>query len=78
MVRNFKETEALYMDDAVARSNYERIAKHLIVEFDEPDLKEEEDKMDMLWKWRTPFVDLTLYLFEQHALKLHFKIERTA
>ena len=72
--RKFTKIESWYIGDSVAKSNFARISEHLIEEFGLPDQKDEHDKREIMWRWVTEHVVLSLYLFEQHSLKLNFTI----
>jgi hypothetical protein len=54
------------------------ISTHLEKVFGNPIEKEDniETKNERFWAWQIGEVRISIYLFEQHAFKLHFKIEK--
>jgi hypothetical protein len=55
---------------------FELISKHLLNQIGEPTEKQGtiEQEREKCWVWQTSEVKITLYLFEQHAFKLHLTI----
>lgn len=74
----FKSIEFQTSGDKQSFLSFEQISKHLLNLFGKPTVKDDdmENKRERLWSWNTNGVKITLYLFEQHAFKLHFKIEQ--
>jgi hypothetical protein len=74
----FTFIESTTNSDKQSFDNFEIISNHLLSLFGDPTQKEDsiETKKERTWSWLTKDVKINLYLFEQHAFKLHLKIEQ--
>ena len=78
LYKKFKSIEHSSIGDKLAFENFDRISKHLLIKIGEPTKQDDtiETEQEKCWVWQTSEVKITLFLFEQHAFKLHFTIEQ--
>ncbi|MFZ4798648.1 MAG: hypothetical protein ACOYMA_14210 [Bacteroidia bacterium] len=73
----FTSIESWYFGDKDSFENFNRIKNHLLIKIGEPIEKFGSIKTDReeCWIWKINLTKITLFLFEQHVFKMHFKIE---
>jgi hypothetical protein len=75
--RKFNKIEYWAVGDDAAIRSFDKISKHLVQQFGEPDSKREPDAIpERSWEWKLGEVDISLCLFEQHAFKTYFEVSR--
>ena len=72
----FNSIEYKCVGDRIANEMFDKISDHLINLIGEPKLKEDFLKIEngKNYIWEIEYVEIRLYLFEQHAYKLSFSI----
>jgi hypothetical protein len=75
-VRRLKQVEHWTIGDAEVRDDLERIKEHLVKILGSPIKEESGEREEYNAEWTLPGGTVTVYVFEQHCLKLHLTIKR--
>jgi hypothetical protein len=76
LFKKFKSIGHQTVGDKQSFENFSLISKHLLNKIGEPSKKDDSIEREKSWIWQTSEVKINLYLFEQHAFKLHLTIEQ--
>ena len=76
--KKFNTISSWTIGDNEAKSHFENLSTHLSLKLGNPSKKEKNDDIsnEEFWLWNIGEVNITLYLFEQHAYKCCLTIER--
>jgi hypothetical protein len=74
-VRRLEQLEHWTIGDAKVIDDLQRIKRHLVKTFGPPVKEESGERGEYNAEWSLPGAKVTVYVFEQHCLKLHVTIK---